>query len=97
MGLRVRTETIGFVQAKDLEAFVAEVYPFVKRYSFAAVQECGNDSDHTFRADGSYTWGEADWQEVVDEGFVTSNYLLMDRLVMDGHITPGTYVVRVSW
>lgn len=98
MSLKVRTETVHFVDYNDLEDFAKTVYPFLGEYRFAAVQECGNDTDVTFNPSGKPDNFDAkEWKNVVRGGPLSSNYLLMDQLVRDGHIPAGTYVVRVSW
>lgn len=98
MPLKVRTETVGYIDYDDLNDYVRRVYPFLKNYHFVAVQECGNDTDHRFEAGGwDPNLDEAEWAEARRNGFIYTNSLLLDRLAYDGHISPGTYVVRVSW
>jgi hypothetical protein len=94
MDLKKRTVSTHFVDYSDLEAFIAQVYGV--EFSFAADQECSNDSEHRFEVDGQY-----DQDEFSD--FLTSPYsffmaqTVLDKLCADKRIEPGCYVIEVCW
>lgn len=90
--LKMKTETIHEVKYHDFEEFVKKIYPELKDYSFVETQECGNDSVHRFHAaDGDWDeYAEKDWPKV-------RNYTLFSKLVLDGHLQEGVYVVDVCW
>lgn len=98
--LKVTTQVINLVDSSTLEAFVEESYKLTS-YSFAAVEECGNDSDHAFHVDGNLD--EDDDEEdikLIREGKEVPTYrnaLLLDILCHDGLIPPGNYLIQVSW
>jgi hypothetical protein len=87
------------VNSSDLERFAEKVYG-LKDYSFVAVQECGNDSQHTFDIDG-----KIDGYDSLDAADIRSgkcvrayrNRLLLNCLCADGHIPKAEYIVEVCW
>jgi hypothetical protein len=83
------------VDYKELEKFVHEVYPQFSEYSFVANEECGNDSQHSFRVDGKIS--EYDKQMFENAKWGPANYILLNKLCEDGHISPGEYLIKVSW
>jgi hypothetical protein len=56
------------------EDFVKKCYPFIEHYDFPCVQECGNDSSHTFFVDKEKLdkWQQADWDKIKETGRVTA-------------------------
>jgi hypothetical protein len=48
--LKFKEKTIREVDYGDFEDFVKSIYG--GEYEFVAVEECGNDSDHSFHVDG---------------------------------------------
>lgn len=98
--LKCEKETIISVEYDDLEDYVEKVYPFLKGYQFAVVQECGNDTQHRFVIDGKIDKQDAEDWEKIKVNKVLKNYrnrLLLDMLCHDGLIEPGTYLIAVCW
>lgn len=110
MPLKVKTQTVHVVDDTELERLANEVYGrelqggsprrFYNPYEFAAVGECGNDTDHAFVVSAR---PHPDDQLAVDSirgGVAVPMYrngLLLDLLCADGHIAPGNYLIQVSW
>lgn len=99
MKLKHTKETIIRVEYYDLEEFASKIYG-LQEYNFAAVEECGNDSSHSFDVDGNlddYDVEEA--EKIKNEHTVDSyqNYILLNLLCKEGHIEPGNYLINVSW
>lgn len=70
-----------------------------KEYEFVPVEECGNDSDHSFDVDGKLDkWGLETLEKWKNGQFVHySNGIVLNKLCADGHIEKGEYIVKVSW
>jgi hypothetical protein len=95
--LKAEKKVMFKVEESDLTRFVQEVYD--ENYEFVAVEECGNDSSHTFRVTGVINkYDETDAKKIRDGDIpIYSNGLLLDVLCADGYIEPGEYVVEVCW
>lgn len=109
MPLKVKTQTIHVVDYAELERLANEVYgrepkggsprQFHAEYNFAEVQECSNDTDHSFTVTGDLT-RDADTVSLIRSGIevpIYHNDTLLQCLCDDGHIEPGNYLVQVSW
>lgn len=84
------------VKYKDLEKFVEDIYK-VKNYSFPAVQDCGNDTDHAFEVDGVLDGYQLEEINDVKSGEHYNNYLLLNLLAHENHIPKGYYIISVCW
>lgn len=103
--LKCEIETVYTVDYRDLEEFVKNIYG--GDYEFVAVQECSNDTDHKFTVDGKMCLSSSEKlneykrkdAEKIRSGQYPNycNNLLLDCLVVDGYIQPGTYLIQVSW
>ncbi len=82
----------------ELERLVQDKLGF-KDYSFAATEECGNDSDHQFDVDGKLDkWDKENIQEWKDgESPTFTNPVILNELCRLGHIKKGEYIVTVCW
>jgi hypothetical protein len=83
----------------DLETLVQEVYG-IDDYSFTDVQECSNDSTHTFVVEKvTEQFYKADAKLIRSGKRVPRhrNGLLLNCLCADGHIEPGEYIIDVCW
>lgn len=89
----------------ELEALVHEKFGF-KEYEFACVEECGNDSSHSFDVDGELDkWDKEtldQWENgnpsMKNKHFVHySNGVILNALCFHEIIEPGEYIIRVSW
>lgn len=95
--------TISKIDYWDFESFVKEKYPELSEYDFVMVQECCNDTDHEFNVSANEKpfdgYDLKHWEEFIEsKGTKTYyNHLLFRKLVLDGHIMPGNYLVNVSW
>lgn len=99
MKLKHTKKIIFKVNYKDLEKFVSEIYDLYD-YSFAAVEECGNDSTHEFNIDGKIDdYDTDDIENILNSKSVNTyqNDLVLNLLCRGGHIEPGTYLISVSW
>lgn len=98
--LLIDSQVISRVRYADLERFAQEAYK-LKKYRFAEVEECGNDTDHAFTVDGVLDEDddEDDIAAIRAGGPVPMwrNGLLLDMLCADGLILPGHYLIQVSW
>lgn len=96
--LKCKEVTTVEVNYSDLENFVSQVYK-TKDYSFTATAECGNDTTHRFKIDGKLdSYGKEALEKLKsgnDRG--VSNQDILECLCFEGHIKPGTYIVRVCW
>jgi hypothetical protein len=98
MGLEYETKTINEIDYRDLDTFIQKEYGW-KEYEFVAVEECSNDSYHSFDVDGNLdTCDLSSIDKWKNGGFVHySNHTIMNMLCRDGHIPAGNYIVSVSW
>jgi hypothetical protein len=82
----------------ELEKLVKEKFGF-KKYCFAAVEECGNDSSHEFTVDGELDeFDKEDLKKWEDGEFVKyTNGILLNALCFHEIIEPGDYVIEVFW
>lgn len=96
--LKCKEVTTVEVNYGDLEDFVNQVYK-TKDYSFTEKAECGNDTDHRFKIDGKLDrYGKEALEKLKsgsDRG--VSNQDVLESLCFEGHIKPGTYIIRVCW
>lgn len=98
--LKAEVKKVLTVQYRDLEEFVEASYGI--SWSFVAAEECGNDSQHTFRVTGQMSdydmtqltkWLDADGMGVPDlRAQAMLNSLAARRL-----IDTGEYIVKVCW
>jgi hypothetical protein len=95
--LKAEKKVMFKVEEGDLTRFVQQVYD--ENYEFVAVEECGNDSSHTFSVTGIINEYDAGAAKTIRNGEVPTyrNGLLLDVLCADGYIEPGEYVVEVCW
>jgi hypothetical protein len=95
--MKIRTETVHFVEYRDLEKAIKEHYGV--DYEFVAAEECGNDSSHVFYVDGIIQdYDLEDLDTFLRGGWL--NYrtgLILDKMHLDGHIPTGKYIVEVCW
>ena len=92
-------KTIISVNNRELEKLAKQIYN-LKSYSFVEVEECGNDSSHSFYVDGDIDpLDQADFVKIKNGEEVPKycNMLLLNILCADGHIEKGEYVIKVSW
>ena len=92
--------TVCEIDYHELEEFVKKVYPEIKDYDFPCVEECSNDSSHSFTVDGTMDdYTKREMQEIKESGVVGTyrNRAIMSSLCHDGFIKPGTYIVEVCW
>lgn len=89
------------VSYSDVEAMAEKVYGLDReKYSFVAVQECGNDEEHSFKVDGQITKYDEANAMLIRKGLdvpLYSNNILLNCLCADGFIEPGQYLVKVCW
>ena len=85
------------IECSDFEAFVKEITGHT--FEFVADQECGNDSQHSFRAKPEMLDFEVEeWEEFKKTGegdFMA--HTIFNGLCKDGHIEPGEYLISVCW
>jgi hypothetical protein len=91
----MKTKLVVECDYSEIEA-LAEKHYGAKGYSFVAVQECGNDSSHSFRVSNKMGKKEA---EQIRKGKIPNyhNGDLLNCLCADGFIEAGDYVVKVCW
>jgi hypothetical protein len=96
--LKCKEVTMLQVNYSDLEDFVNQFYK-IKDYSFTEKEQCGNDTMHDFKIDGKLDrYGKEALEKLKsgsDQG--VSNQDILQCLCFEGHIKPGTYIVRVCW
>lgn len=85
----------------ELEDIVNKTYS-ITQYNFVAVQECRNDSQHTFQVTKQEPldeWESKDLQEFIAKNGLKEymNYTIMQDLVNRGVLKPANYLVTVSW
>lgn len=98
MGKKIgKKKTVIEVSYSDLEKLVKKHYPeqykHMGGYSFAAVEECGNDTSHGFDVDGKLD----DWDLEKFAKGEASNIALLNKLCADGLIEAGEYLIEVCW
>lgn len=90
-------KTVRYVNVQDFEAFVKSAYD-IDHYDFLEVQSGTNMKEYRFIAEApAFTYLIADLKDFIADNRrlpYQSHHLLFDLLVDDGHIEPGTYVVR---
>lgn len=106
MALKSKKETIITVDYGDIDAFIAEKYPFLKGYEIQQGEEWGNDSQHRFIVSGKIMdYDREDWEEIKNskdakEMRKNTEYraeLILNMLVADGHLEAGKYIIDVCW
>jgi hypothetical protein len=90
------------IDYSELEEIVTRYYNLPKNfYEFVAVQECGNDSDHSFSVTKIEPLSKYDQQAIDDlrKGIlpVYCNYIIFQDLVNNSVLAPCEYLVKVSW
>jgi hypothetical protein len=89
------------VSYSDVEAMAKKAYGLDgEKYSFVAVQECGNDEEHSFKVDGKVDYYNNETAKLIREGKdvpLYTNHVLLNCLCADGFIKPGQYLVKVCW
>ena len=96
MKLKQITKTITEINYNDLDEFIQTTYGW-KNYEFVAVEECGNDSSHSFNPTGDVSDPEVFERWDKGEFVHYSNHAIMEKLVADGHIPAGDVLVEVCW
>ncbi len=99
MGLGTKVEYIE-VNSNELDNFVHENYKWAKNYEFVPMEECGNDSSHSFTVKGQLDDSDLEeWEEFKRKnGYLAyQNSLVLNKLCADGFIEPGEYLVNVCW
>lgn len=94
----MKTKLVVECDYSEIEA-LAEKHYGAKGYSFVAVQECGNDSSHSFSVTNKLDKWEKAEAEKIRKGKIANyrNATLLNCLCADGFIEAGSYVVKVCW
>ena len=94
------------IDSNDFDRFVKSKYPELKEYEFIIEQEGNNYSNYTFTVypEGhkhSYMdkWDIEEWGKFIDSNGRRGrgNYLVFQKLGLDGYLLPGKYLVSVFW
>lgn len=89
----------------ELQKLIHEKFGFTE-YDFVSVEECGNDSEHSFDVDGKLDkfdketlsqWENGNPQMRGKKYVHYSNSVLLNALCFHGIIEPGEYIVEVCW
>lgn len=108
MDLKMTTKTTHYIDWYDLEAELAKLYPLPegdpdKPYLRPRWEllESPNDTDYSVTAEKNAIkdYDQDDLAEIIETGSVL-NYqlgLLMNHLCDEGHVSEGSYVIRISW
>lgn len=96
--LKIKTETTHFVDYNDLDNFIRKELGW-KKYEFTCIEECDNDSSHSFDIDGKLDSHALETIEKWKKGeFVHySNYTVLNYLCSLNYIPSGKYVIEVCW
>ena len=86
------------MSSNELDKLVQEKFGF-NEYNFVPVEECGNDSNHSFDVDGKLDKSDkkdlAKWEK--GEFVHYSNGTILNALCFHGLIEPGEYIIEVFW
>jgi len=89
---------LSYVEFEDL---VMEKYPFIEMYEFVQSEESSNDVCHSYYFEENEwdKWDTEEWEEEVlkNKDYEFKSYLFFRRLIKDGHLSPGYYLIKVSW
>jgi hypothetical protein len=100
----MKVKTVIEMDYGELETLVNNHYGLPHNgdgYEFVAVQECGNDSAHTFYIPKAEPLNKYN-QYVIDKlrsgkAPIYHNHTILQDLVNNGVLAPGEYLIKVSW
>lgn len=97
----VRKELIE-ITYQEVTRLVKENYSFMQDYNFPLLQECGNDTQHTFDVSGVLDSDDCElWDRVATTRdsyhLLYRNDLVLNKLCQDDLLPRGEYLVKVSW
>lgn len=100
----MKVKTVIEMDYYELETIVNNHYNLPHNgdgYEFVAVQECGNDSSHTFyipKAEPLSKWDQKSIEELkLGKHPCYCNHAILQDLVNNGVLAPGEYLIKVSW
>ncbi len=96
----MKKKTVTEIDYYEFEQLVKKTYG-ITNYSFPAVEECGNDSSHSFAPEKIEPLEDYD-QEQIDELIagkmpLYANHVIFQDFVNKGVLEPGEYIVEVCW
>lgn len=96
---RIKEKRIYEMSDSTLDSIVQEKLGY-KKYQFVPVEECGNDSSHSYDGVNGHidAWDQEHLDKFASGGF--SKYCtgaVLNKLVKDGHLPKGDYVIAVCW
>lgn len=100
MILKCRQETVFSVDYGDLEEFIKHIYGN-KQYEFACAEEVSNDTIKRYKVDKKEEISDYDLKKL--NSFKAGNFeswitrLLLQDMVNNGILQPGTYSIDVCW
>lgn len=95
MRLKHKKETVFFVDYKDFDNFVSEVYNC--DYEFVAEHEANNYSSYEFEAPNLNEDYDDEYAKIRAGKLMSDTHGLFNCLYEDGHIEKGKYVINVYW
>jgi len=100
MALKIREECVKVVSVFDLEKAAVEKYG--QEPEIVVSEEWSNDSAHKFEIVGRDRWTKLDTEDFnkfKDNGYASYGICrqILEDLVADGDLEPGTYLVEIYW
>lgn len=86
----------------EFNNLIKEKYPYIENYDFVPMQECSNDSEHAFYNINVDSWDIYDDEQwtvdiIQNKEYFFSAEIFLRKLVKDGYIEPGNYLIEVMW
>lgn len=85
------------IDCNELNSIVRKKYKKLKKYDFALMEMCDNDSWHVFDVLGDFSDSEETVRLNYNQGKLMMNYEVLDLLALDGVIPKGKCLVSVCW